>query len=73
MEPLLAVNGAWASTIGQIVGVGPGRGIGFLLVIMGGMTVTITLISYLYAPLRNVEGQAISRNSYETAVITPSS
>jgi MFS family permease len=73
MEPLLAVNGAWASTIGQIVGVGPGRGIGFLLVMMGGLTVIITTLGYLYAPLRHVEGQKISRNSYETAVITPSS
>ena len=55
-EPLMLEGGAWANTIlGQIVGVGPGRGIGlmFMLAAVGGMLVTV--ITFLNPRVRNVE------------------
>lgn len=54
-EPLMAVNGPLAGTIGQIIGTGSGRGIGLMFIILGGLTILITIIAYQYAPLRLVE------------------
>src|SRR5690606_22451297 len=34
-EPMLADGGALASTVGRVIGVGPGRGIAFLYVMLG--------------------------------------
>jgi DHA3 family macrolide efflux protein-like MFS transporter len=56
-EPLMAVNGPLADSIGEIIGVGPGRGIGLLFIIVGVLTVLITLVSYMYQPLRLVEDE----------------
>jgi MFS transporter, DHA3 family, macrolide efflux protein len=56
-EPLLAVDGPLAGSIGRIVGVGPGHGIAFLFVIMGGLTVLASIGGYLYPPLRLVEDE----------------
>ena len=54
-EPLMAVNGPLAKTIGQIIGTGAGRGISLMFIISGGLTILITIIAYQYAPLRLVE------------------
>lgn len=54
-EPLLVEGGALANSVGQIIGVGPGRGIGLLYIVVGTLTLLITGVSYLYPPLRNVE------------------
>lgn len=54
-EPLLDFEGTWAGSVGQIIGTGPGRGLGFLLMGMGLFTVVSTLISLLYQPLRGIE------------------
>jgi DHA3 family macrolide efflux protein-like MFS transporter len=43
-NPLLTVDGPLASGIGQILGTGPGRGIGLLFLLMGAIKVAITLI-----------------------------
>lgn len=56
-EPLLLVNGPLAGSIGRITGVGPGRGIGLLLISMGLLLVLASLISYLYPRLRLVEDE----------------
>ena len=56
-EPLMAFNGPLADSIGEIIGVGPGRGIGLLFIIVGVLTVVITLVSYMYPPLRFVEDE----------------
>ncbi len=45
-NPLLAVDGALASSVGAVIGVGPGRGIGFLFVIAGtGIMISAALIA----------------------------
>ncbi len=56
-EPLLAVNGPLAGSVGRIIGVGPGRGAGLLLISMGLLLVLATIISYLYPRLRRVEDE----------------
>ena len=54
-EPLLATNGLLAGSIGQIIGVGPGRGIGLLFIIVGMLTATTAVAAYQYPRLRLVE------------------
>jgi MFS transporter, DHA3 family, macrolide efflux protein len=56
-EPLLAPGGALAGSVGRIIGVGPGRGIGFLFVLLGLFTIVVTIIAFLYPQLRLVETQ----------------
>ena len=54
-EPLMAVNGPLARSIGQILGMGPGRGIGLIFVSMGLLLVLITAVGCLSPHLRRVE------------------
>ena len=54
-EPLLTVDGLLAGSIGRIVGVGSGRGIAFLFVVMGVLTILSSIGGYLYPRLRFVE------------------
>ena len=56
-EPLMATNGFLAGSIGLFIGVGPGRGMGLLLIIMGILTILETCIAYLYPRLRLVEDE----------------
>jgi MFS family permease len=54
-EPIMAKDGALAHSIGQIIGVGHGRGMGLMFIIMGLFSLVATLIAYLYPRLRCVE------------------
>ena len=54
-EPLMAVNGPLAGSVGKIIGVGQGRGIGLLFIVVGVLCVLATVAGYLYPPLRFVE------------------
>ena len=54
-EPLMAVNGPLASTIGRIIGTGDGRGIALIFIVMGFLTMLVTIAAYQYFPLRFVE------------------
>jgi DHA3 family macrolide efflux protein-like MFS transporter len=56
-EPLMSPNGLLAGSIGKIIGVGQGRGIGLMFIVVGILTVVITIIAYQYKPLRLVEKQ----------------
>lgn len=56
-EPLMAVNGPLAGSIGQILGMGQGRGIGLLFVSMGLLLALVTAISFLSPRLRQVEDE----------------
>ena len=54
-EPLMADDGALADSIGQVIGTGPGRGIGLMYLFMGiGLTIT-ALVGFTLRPLREVE------------------
>lgn len=54
-EPLMAPNGLLALSIGKIIGVGSGRGIGLLFIVMGILMMLTTIAASQYSPLRLVE------------------
>ena len=58
-EPLMVRNGLLASSIGRVIGTGPGRGIGLLFIIMGLLTVLIVAAGYLYPRLRLLEDEVL--------------
>jgi hypothetical protein len=53
----MAKNGLLANNIGRFIGVGAGRGIGLLFIVMGILTLLATSLSYLYNHLRLVEDE----------------
>lgn len=54
--PLLAPGGALAGSLGPLLGgTGPGRGIGLLFVVMGGMCVVVTVAGFLSPGLMRME------------------
>lgn len=54
-EPLLAPGGPLATSVGQVIGVGAGRGIGLLFIVMGAAKISISLAGYLHPRIRFVE------------------
>lgn len=53
--PLLVAGGSLAATVGKVVGVGPGRGIGFLLSLVGLLVIAATAAGYANPRLRGLE------------------
>jgi MFS family permease len=53
--PLLVEGGALAGSVGRLIGVGPGRGIGLLLILLGFVSVLATVRGYFYPLLHNVD------------------
>ena len=58
-EPSLAVGGPLADSVGSVVGVGPGRGIGLLFVLVGILTVFLAISGYSYKELRMMSDEAL--------------
>jgi MFS family permease len=56
-NPLLLEGGALADSVGQLIGVGPGRGTGLLFIIIGGVSVMVAAAGYLSPRVRNVEDE----------------
>jgi hypothetical protein len=56
-NPLMASGGALASSIGSVLGAGPGRGIALMFVMMGLIQTVVATAGGLYRPLRTVEDQ----------------
>jgi MFS transporter, DHA3 family, macrolide efflux protein len=56
-EPLMVPDGPLAGSVGQLIGVGPGRGIGLMFVVIGALTTIVTVVAYLYPRLRLVEDE----------------
>jgi DHA3 family macrolide efflux protein-like MFS transporter len=54
-EPLLAEDGALAGSVGSVIGVGAGRGVGFMFIVTGVVVATLAAIGYLIPRIRNVE------------------
>jgi MFS family permease len=54
-EPMMARNGELTGSVGQIIGVGDGRGIALMFILGGLLTLLGTVAAFLYAPMRNVE------------------
>lgn len=64
-EPMLAPNGLLAGSVGTIIGIGPGRGIGLLYVVLGIAMVLATIVGYLYPPLRTVDVDLVPDDTIE--------
>lgn len=60
-EPLLAVGGVLTGSVGRVIGIGPGRGIALLFVVMGTASLLLTLAGYLQPRLRRVEEELPDR------------
>ena len=56
-EPLLAAGGPLAGSVGRIIGVGPGRGTGFLFMVIGILAALVSLLAYLNPRVRHVEDE----------------
>jgi MFS transporter, DHA3 family, macrolide efflux protein len=56
-EPLMSVDGWLAGSIGKIIGVGSGRGIGLLFAVLGILTILFTIVAYQYPRLRFVDDE----------------
>jgi DHA3 family macrolide efflux protein-like MFS transporter len=54
-EPLLLPGGALAGTVGRVIGIGKGRGVGLLFILLGTFMVVAVLLSFLSPRLRRVE------------------
>ena len=57
IKPLLAAGGPLAGSVGQIVGTGPGRGIGLLFLLMGITKMAVTVAGYAQPRIRLVEDE----------------
>ncbi len=56
-EPAMAVNGSLVKSVGSIIGVGPGRGIGLMFILMGILMMVIAGMCFFYPRLRYVEDE----------------
>ena len=54
-RPLLVPGGVLAGSLGPVVGVGPGRGIGLLFVVLGLFINLVMIVSFFNPRLRKVE------------------
>ncbi len=54
-DPLLAADGALAGSVGRVLGVGQGRGIGLLFIVLAVLTALCSLWGYLRPAVRSVE------------------
>ena len=54
-EPLLAPGGALAGSLGRLIGVGVGRGIGLLFILLGCSLLVFLAVAASYPRLRNLE------------------
>jgi MFS family permease len=56
-EPLMAEGGAWAGSLGALLGTGPGRGIGLIFVAAGLLVALFAVIGSLNPRIRNIEDE----------------
>jgi MFS family permease len=56
-KPLLVEGGPLADSLGQVLGVGPGRGVGLLFIVVGLLSILVTLLAYSNPHVRSVEDE----------------
>ncbi|HEX2204053.1 MAG TPA: MFS transporter [Longimicrobium sp.] len=54
-EPMLMPGGALAGSVGAVIGVGPGRGIGLMFIVLGALSLLTAVGMYLVPSIRNIE------------------
>lgn len=55
LGPMLSPGGALADTVGRVIGVGEGRGVGFLFILLGALVLVIVGVASLNPRLRRLE------------------
>jgi hypothetical protein len=55
LEPMMSKNGLLASTVGAVIGTGPGRGMALLFIVLGIGVCCTALLGFLNPRLRNVQ------------------
>ncbi len=53
--PMLLEDGALANSVGRVIGIGPGRGIGFLVILTGTFICVVSVLLYSMKPVRELE------------------
>ncbi|MEK6278963.1 MAG: hypothetical protein AABN95_01275 [Acidobacteriota bacterium] len=54
-EPMLASGGVLSDSVGRLLGVGPGRGMGLIFVIAGTIAIIIQIVAFNLPTLRRAE------------------
>ena len=60
--------------MGQFIGMGPGRGIGLMLIIMGFINITLTVSAFMRPRIRYIEDEipdAIDETIFEKKTLIP--
>jgi hypothetical protein len=57
LDPSMAPGGALAGSVGRVLGVGEGRGIGLLFVVLGALMMLLSAGGYLLPRIRRVEDE----------------
>lgn len=70
-KPLMIEGGALSTSLGAVIGVGPSRGTGLLIVLIGLATVLVTASGYLQPRIRNVEDELPDFVDEEGEIISP--
>ena len=72
-KPLMLEGGPLASSVGQVIGVGPGRGVGLMFIILGLCNVVVAAAGYLSPRVYHVEDDLPDAVQESTAIepITP--
>ncbi|MEC4819846.1 MAG: MFS transporter [Scytonema sp. PMC 1069.18] len=63
MEPMLSEGGLLADSVGRLIQTGPGRGIGFLMMIAGLVVFLISVSLYNYFYFQQIDGELITDNT----------
>lgn len=67
--PLLAPGGALAGSVGQLIGVGPGRGIGLLFIVMSVLMIAAAGAGFLSPRLRSLEEEPAAEIGDQQAAV----
>jgi hypothetical protein len=73
-NPWLLKNGWMAGTMGRIIGVGPGRGIGLVFIMMGMIKIGVVLAAYFKPDIRYIEDKmpdAIKIHPHDNLIKVP--
>ncbi|MEG3960426.1 MFS transporter [Microcoleus sp. herbarium2] len=68
-EPLMTTGGLLAGSMGQLIGVGRGRGIGLMFITLGALTILVTVVAYQYPRLRLLEEELPDAIADSTAAL----
>jgi len=66
-EPAMSARGVLSPILGPWLGVGPGRGIGLLFVLIGALVACATAVTYCFPPLRELDRELPQAEPVNTA------